>query len=200
MLPLSEADERQLLELARRSIEQSNAEPPGEESCPAALRQPAGAFVSLHKHGRLRGCVGHIEAQTPLFQTVWECASAAAFRDPRFDPVCPVEFPDLRIEISVLSDLTSVPIDQIEVGRHGLLITAGWKRGLLLPQVAVQWKWDRERFLEETCLKAGLANDAWRHGATVQVFTALVFGEPKERDLPTPHREPAPRSRNSQTS
>jgi AmmeMemoRadiSam system protein A len=184
MPPLSDTDAARLLTLARQALEEyalqcrlSGVEEPQEES----LCANCGAFVTLRKAGHLRGCIGHIEPSAPLYQTVRECAVAAASRDPRFEPVTPLELPDLCIEISVLSLFSDVRPEEVEVGRHGLLISRGSRRGLLLPQVATQWHWDREQFLEETCVKAGLAPDAWRHGARIQAFTAQVFGEPEDR-------------------
>jgi AmmeMemoRadiSam system protein A len=145
-----------------------------------ALRENHGAFVTLRKAGRLRGCIGYVEALKPLYQTARECAAAAALRDPRFNPVTPEELPDLRVEVSVLSPLVDLPIDQIEIGHHGLQVSRGFQRGVLLPQVAVECKWDRRRFLEETCIKAGLPPDAWRHGVRIQAFTVQVCSEPPE--------------------
>ncbi|HVA00681.1 MAG TPA: AmmeMemoRadiSam system protein A [Terriglobia bacterium] len=181
-MPLLTEEERQiLLRLARQALESGvarenlNAEIPG---LPAALLAPQRAFVTLHQHGRLRGCIGHVRGDEPLYQAVRECAIAAALSDPRFPPVAPEEIPLMNIEISVLSEPRVVSPEQVEVGKHGLLISRGRRRGLLLPQVAVEWHWDREKFLEETCLKAGLPADAWRRGATIEAFTAEVFGEP----------------------
>jgi AmmeMemoRadiSam system protein A len=189
MLPLTEADQQRLLRLARQAVEEgvrgrrlSEVEEPA-----GVLREPCGAFVSLHKGARLRGCIGYVEALKPLCAAVRDCAVAAALRDPRFDPVTPEELPSLRLEISVLSPLVDIAPEQIEVGRHGLLISKGPQRGLLLPQVAVEWKWSREEFLEETCLKAGLPPDAWRHGARIQAFTARVFEEPATPASAAPH-------------
>lgn len=182
MWPLGEEDQRKLLRLAREALEEavrqgalSEIQPPG-----GRLEDPCGAFVTLKKRGRLRGCIGYVEPCKPLFQTVRECAVSAALHDPRFDPVSPEELSQLGIEISVLSPLVDTPPEQVEIGRHGLLISLGPLRGLLLPQVAVEWKWDRERFLEETCLKAGLDPDAWQQGARVQTFVAQIFGENSE--------------------
>ena len=180
MWQLNEADQEELLRYARQALEEAVRthrlsaipEPHGR------LGDQGGAFVTLHKAGRLRGCIGYIEAARPLYQTVRDCALAAALHDPRFSPVTPDELDSLRLEISVLSPLTEIRPEQIEVGLHGLLISMGFQRGLLLPQVAVEWKWDRERFLAETCLKAGLPRDAWKHGATLQAFTAQLFSEP----------------------
>ncbi len=178
-MPLGEAEQRLLLEYARQALEESVCrhrrievkEPEG------ALRENGGAFVTLRKAGRLRGCIGYVEPLKPLYQTVHECAVAAAVRDPRFPPVSPEELPNLRVEISVLSPLMDVSVDQIEIGQHGLYISRGAHRGVLLPQVAVEWKWDRKRFLEETCLKAGLPADAWQRDAKVQAFTAQIISE-----------------------
>ena len=141
------------------------------------LAEARGAFTTLHLKERLRGCVGFVQPLRTLYQTVAETAVAAAFNDPRFDPVSEEEAPLLKIEISVLSPLRFITVQEIEVGRHGLVVTHHFQRGLLLPQVAVEHGWDRETFLAETCQKAGLAVDAWRHGATVEAFTAEVFGD-----------------------
>jgi AmmeMemoRadiSam system protein A len=187
MLPLSEADQQFLLQLARRTLQekiQAQSGPPLPK-IPATLEKPSGAFVTLRQAGNLRGCIGRVEAVMPLHQTVRECTLSAALEDPRFDPVRPEEVPYLRIGISVLSSLQDSRPEEVEVGRHGLYISYGLRRGLLLPQVAVEWNWNRERFLEETCLKAGLPPDAWRHGSRIQTFTAQVFEEqePIERAL-----------------
>jgi AmmeMemoRadiSam system protein A len=188
MLQLTDAEKQRLLDLARKALEEvvrsgrmsEPAEPPG------ALETPGGAFVTLYKGKRLRGCIGHIEARRPLYATVRECARAAALEDPRFDPVAPAELLSLRLEISILSPLVDVAPQDVEVGRHGLLISRGAQRGLLLPQVAVEWNWDREQFLGETCLKAGLPADAWQHGARIQAFTAQVLKEPSKRAHSSP--------------
>lgn len=180
MLQLSEADERALLGLARHALEEAARKGCLAEVAPVsgALEENCGAFVTIHKGGRLRGCIGYVDPLKPLYQTVRECALAAALHDPRFDPVTADELPELRVEISVLSPLQDISIDQLEIGRHGLLVSQGFQRGLLLPQVAVEWEWDRDRFLEEACLKAGLPPGAWRQGARIQAFTARIFGEP----------------------
>ena len=183
MLQLTNADKQRLLELARTALEEvvrsgrmsEVAEPSG------TLRTPCGAFVTLYKGKHLRGCIGHIEALRPLYLTVRESARAAALDDPRFDPVTPAELPSLRLEISILSHLVDIAPQQVEVGRHGLVISRGAQLGLLLPQVAVEWNWGREQFLEETYLKAGLPADAWRHGARIRAFTAQVLKEPSPR-------------------
>lgn len=141
------------------------------------LEQPRGAFVTLHLEGELRGCVGFIQPTRGLYQTIVEAALNAAFHDPRFLPVSEEEAPGLEVEISVLSPLQPILPEQIVVGRHGLVVARGLYRGLLLPQVAVEQEWDAPTFLEQTCLKAGLPTDAWKRGATLQAFTAEVFGE-----------------------
>jgi len=117
----------------------------------------------------------------PLFKVVQECAVAAATEDPRFPPVSPGELPSLRVEVSVLTPLAPILPEEVEIGRHGLMVSQGGRRGLLLPQVPVEWGWDRETFLDQACVKAGLPPSAWRHGATLQAFTAEVFGEEGEK-------------------
>jgi uncharacterized protein len=179
MLPLAEPEQRLLLRIARGAlVEAVRTGGLSDIARPEGARdEKCGAFVTLHKRGNLRGCVGYIESAKPLYQTVRECARAAALQDMRFDPVEPQELPLLHLEISVLSPLEDVAPEHVVVGRHGLLISQGYQRGLLLPQVAIEWKWNAERFLRETCRKAGLPDDAWRHGARIQAFTAQVFAE-----------------------
>lgn len=144
------------------------------------LSRPRGAFTTLYakNKGKLRGCVGYPTALLPLYRTVIETARAAAFDDPRFDPVVLAEVPDLLISISVLSPLLPIAAEAVEVGRHGLLISDGSRRGLLLPQVPVEHGWDRLVFLEQTCRKAGLPLDAWRNPQIrIEAFTAEVFAD-----------------------
>jgi uncharacterized protein len=173
------ADERELLlRLAHDSIQSALEDRDLDLTPPSAhLAEPRGAFTTLHLQGKLRGCIGYVFATDSLYQTVADTARAAAFDDPRFEPVTPAEAPKLRVEISVLSPLQSIVPAEVEVGRHGLIVTHGNRRGLLLPQVAIEWEWDRETFLAQTCLKAGLPADAWQRGAELQGFTAEVFGE-----------------------
>ena len=180
MLQLTDAQKEHLLELARSAIEEAVCSGKVSEVAESAeaLGTPCGAFVTLTRQGRLRGCIGHIEAARPLYATVRECARAAALDDPRFDPLTPAELSSLHIEISILSPLVDVAPQQVEVGRHGLLISRGGRRGLLLPQVAEEWNWNREQFLQETCVKAGLPADAWQQGARIQAFTAQILKEP----------------------
>jgi AmmeMemoRadiSam system protein A len=179
MSPLSDEDERLLLGIARRSIEEAvRGEPPVElQGVSGALLEEAGVFVTLRNHGLLRGCIGHVDPDEPVARCVAECARAAALHDPRFVAVTAPELPNLSIEVSVLSTLFDILPEQIEIGRHGLHVSSGFHRGLLLPQVAVEWSWDRERFLDETCIKAGLPADAWRRGARIRGFTTCIFAD-----------------------
>jgi AmmeMemoRadiSam system protein A len=145
------------------------------EGGPAML---AGAFVSIHKHGGLRGCIGHIEADRPVAQVVAQCAVSACASDPRFPPVDGAELSAIEIELSILGPLEPIDgPDRVDVGRHGLLVALDRRRGLLLPQVATEWDWDAATFLAQTCRKAGLPMDAWKNGASVWRFEAEVFGE-----------------------
>lgn len=193
MSSLSKEEQHCLLELAREAIAAALAGTPLAPEAVAArapserLRQPGAAFVSLHGGGRLRGCVGYPHSQKPLAQTVVDAALAAAFHDPRFAPVSPEELPALEIEISLLSPLFLIRPEQVQPGTHGLVVTQGLQRGLLLPQVAREHHWSREEFLEETCVKAGLERDAWKKGAKLEAFTAFVFSEATLRE-PEPFR------------
>jgi len=141
------------------------------------LAEPRGVFTTLYSDGKLRGCVGFPVATLSLFKAIAETARAAASEDPRFAPVKLAEARTLRISISILSPLRTITPPEVEIGRHGLVISQGTRRGLLLPQVPVKQGWDRSTFLEQTCLKAGLPPDAWRAGAHIEAFTAEVFGD-----------------------
>ncbi len=180
---LDDNDKRELLRIARATLREyltTGFMPPGAPHRKSLL-EPRGAFVTIHTGGELRGCIGRVDADTPLYLAVEQLAVAAATRDPRFDPLRAEELPETRIEISVLSPLVDGKPDDIEIGKHGLVITRGVRRGLLLPQVAVEHELDRERFLDETCAKAGLPPGAWKEpGTSLQLFTADVFGEPKD--------------------
>jgi AmmeMemoRadiSam system protein A len=143
----------------------------------AHFAEPRGAFTSLYLHGKLRGCVGYVLPVSSVYQAVADTARAAAFEDTRFCPVKLEEASNLEIELSILSRPEPIAPEQIVIGRDGLLIGMSEYRGLLLPQVAVEHSWDRETFLEQTCQKAGLSRDAWRKGASVEAFTAEVFGD-----------------------
>jgi AmmeMemoRadiSam system protein A len=146
----------------------------------AHLAEPRGVFTTLYHRGALRGCVGYVVPTVSVYNAVAETAKAAAFQDPRFPALTGVELPQLEVSLSILSALRLVRPEQVEIGRHGLLVRLGARRGLLLPQVPVEQGWDRETFLQQTCRKADLPLDAWRTGATVEVFTAEVFGDREE--------------------
>jgi AmmeMemoRadiSam system protein A len=177
---MTSASERLLLlALARDAIAScvNRTAAPQPPDCPAALEM-GGAFVSLHRDDSLRGCIGHIEPDLPRGIVVARCAVQACSADPRFPPVTVGELGYLHIELSLLGPLEPfTDIEEIEIGRHGLVVEDGWNRGLLLPQVATELGWDREAFLVQTCRKAGLAHDAWRRGARLWRFAAEVFGE-----------------------
>jgi AmmeMemoRadiSam system protein A len=142
------------------------------------LAEPAGAFVTIRCAARLRGCIGRTQAAGSLAETVAQCAISAALHDPRFPPIGKDELSQMNIEISVLSELRPASADEIEPGTHGVFVSRGAHRGLLLPQVAAEHNWPPERFLEETCVKAGLEPAAWRHPETkLFAFTVEGFGE-----------------------
>ena len=177
--PLTEHQKAWLLALARAAVaaEASGRPLPGVGDADARLRLAQGAFVTLQMEGRLRGCIGTLSADRPLCEVVRDCASAAATEDPRFDPVVPEEITALRIEISALSEACAIAPAAVVIGRHGLVVTSGSRRGVLLPQVAVEHGWDAGTFVRETCIKAGLPEDACARGAALQAFDAEVFGE-----------------------
>jgi AmmeMemoRadiSam system protein A len=174
-----EQDRELLLRIARESIAAYvGAAPAHVASDAGVLAREGGAFVTLHNRGELRGCIGHIEQNERLGTVIPRCAVAAASTDPRFPPISEDELRHIDIEISLLGDLEPIAgPDDVEVGRHGLVVEQGWHRGLLLPQVATEWNWNAETFLAQTCYKAGLPRDAWKHGARVFRFEAEVFGE-----------------------
>src|SRR5580658_7901804 len=191
MSSLAEREKQLLLQLARSALAlgvaagAGNKAPlqdfPNEEF----LQQPAGAFVTLHRRGRLRGCVGQLPGRDSLAEVVAHCARSAALHDSRFEPVQPAELSEIEIEVSVLSALQDVPLEAIVAGKHGLVVSQGRQRGVLLPQVATQFNWSAQRLLEETCVKAGLEREAWKEPATrVQAFTAEVFSEAVSSSVP----------------
>ena len=143
----------------------------------AVLRKPCGAFVTLTRNGHLRGCIGNITARAPLYVTIAQMAYAAAFQDPRFSPLRSSEWPDTAMEISVLSELTRCPDpQQVEIGRHGLVLAYRGHSGVFLPQVPVEQGWDRLTYLNELCGKAGVPSGSWKaHDAELYWFEALVF-------------------------
>ncbi|MFQ5647458.1 MAG: AmmeMemoRadiSam system protein B [bacterium] len=178
---LTDREKKSLLKLARQTIAQAVK---GEkitglpqEELTDQLREIRGAFVTIKKQGRLRGCIGHIVGRLPLYLTVKDMAKAAAMEDPRFSPVQEEELHELELEISALTPLKKVEDpEKIEVGKHGLLIKRGWHSGVLLPQVPTEYGWDRRTFLEQTCKKAGLPPDSWNSpDAELFSFTAEVF-------------------------
>ena len=174
---------RTLLRIAHRAILSVLERQPLPEPPPSSLRlsEPRGVFTTLYLpgefHHQLRGCVGYAAPIAPLYRAVAETARAAAFDDSRFLPVTKEEAPMLEVSLSVLSRLSPIHPEAVEVGRHGLVISDGARRGLLLPQVPIENGWDRETFLEQTCRKAGLPLNAWRKAATIEAFTAEVFGD-----------------------
>ncbi len=177
---LSPVDKTLLLQLARETIvahlEQRDLPQP-EPSSPA-LREKRGCFVCVKMSGKLRGCIGNFISDKPLHELVQEMAVSAATRDPRFYPMKKTDLAHFELEISVLTPLRKISsVAEIKVGEHGLYIEKNHSRGVLLPQVAVEYGWDRETFLGQTCVKAGLAPDAWQEGTDIYVFSADVFKE-----------------------
>jgi len=179
--PLSSDEKHILLGLARATLEARLARTalPSLHPGPGPLTDLRGAFVTLTRGGELRGCIGHVEGVVPLWRSVQDNAIAAALHDPRFPPLTAGELAEVHIEISALSPLREARSpEEIEVGRHGILLERGPRRGLLLPQVATEWGWDRETFLDHTCRKAGLPSGAWREpDVRILIFSAEVFGE-----------------------
>ena len=183
--PLLSAEEQGLsLGLARRAVCSAlcGDPPPLSAGVPARLLERQGAFVTLRQDRALRGCIGIVPATDPLIETIIRCAVAAALEDPRFPPVGLDEMPRLTVEVSVLAPARRViDVEEIEVGRHGLIIAQRGRRGLLLPQVALEHGWDRLTLLRETCRKANLDPDAWQRGARIEVFSAQVFSDESVR-------------------
>ncbi len=176
------ADEKKtLLRLARDTITMyvTEGKKPPLPRAGGTLAEPWGAFVTVHKQGQLRGCIGNLVGRGPLVELIQEMAVAAATQDPRFHPVSRDELAAIDIEISVLSPLRRITdVNEIEVGRHGIIMSRGVFHGVLLPQVATEYGWDRETFLQHTCLKAGLPTEAWKDpDTTIEIFSAQVFGE-----------------------
>lgn len=179
---LTQEEKETLLKIARETLKSylQDRRLPDFAIDSATLKEKRGAFVTLNtKQGDLRGCIGFIEGFKPLWETVREMALSAALNDPRFPPVSLKELEELTIEISVLSPLKKITdISEIVVGKHGIVLRRGFYSGLLLPQVATDYGWTREEFLEHTCLKAGLPPNAWADQQTqISIFSADVFGE-----------------------
>jgi AmmeMemoRadiSam system protein A len=177
---LSAEDRQELLEIAREAIVthiRSGSVLPREVTRPNLLAE-RGCFVCVKMNGALRGCIGNFIADKPLYQLVQEMAVAAAVRDPRFYPMKTADLDSFALEISVLSPLRKVDsVEEIEVGTHGIYLEKNFSRGVLLPQVAMEYGWDRETFLAHTCAKAGLGRDDWQEGADIYVFSAQVLNE-----------------------
>lgn len=185
---LTEIEHKTLLKLARDTIVQYLKD---ETRSPlpdakGVLSEKCGAFVTLHKKGELRGCIGNMVGHRPLIETIQEMAIAAATEDPRFHRVKSDEMKDIDIEISVLSPMQKIKdVNEIKVGTHGILMRQGRYQGVLLPQVATEWGWERDEFLRHTCLKAGLPTEAWKDPETIiEIFSADVFGEKKPPKKP----------------
>jgi AmmeMemoRadiSam system protein A len=174
----SAEERRWLLRLAHQSIRAAvNGKKMQGPAASSHLHEARGAFTTLHSGGALRGCIGYVMAAEPLDTTIRETARAAAMDDPRFSEVTEAELDSLQLEISVISPMFEIAPEDVVVGLHGLMVSYDGKRGLLLPQVPVEWGWDRETFLNQTCRKAGLPSDQWNHGAKLEAFTAEVFAE-----------------------
>ncbi len=183
--PLTSSDKRFLLGVAREAIRSELSGSPFTMPQPPSspgLLEHRGAFVTLHENGQLRGCIGNFMSTKPLYETVADMAVSAAFHDPRFIPLRPEEFDQIDIEISALTPLTPITsVDDIEVGVHGIYLVNGPRQGVLLPQVATEYGWDRETFLDQTCIKAGMSPGCWKDpGTQILVFSAEVFGEKSE--------------------
>ncbi len=176
----SREQQKKLLSLARKAIEHylSKGDRISYSFDDEALKRNSGAFVTIHTHGNLRGCIGIIWPIKSLCETVIDCAISAATQDYRFQPLLMEELKESEIEISILSMPEVVKsTDEIQIGQHGLIISQGTSKGLLLPQVATENHWDRETFLQQTCLKAGLPVNAWKEEAKIEKFSAQVFSE-----------------------
>ena len=171
-----------LLKLAHESIlsalehREISLDPPSPH-----FLESRGAFTTIYLQGQLRGCVGYVLPVLSLYRTVAETARAAAFEDTRFSAVTLAEAPSLEVSLSILSLLKAIKPEEVEIGIHGLLVTQDGRRGLLLPQAPVEHHWDRVTFIEQTCIKAGLPRDAYKTGATLEAFTAEVFGDRETR-------------------
>jgi AmmeMemoRadiSam system protein A len=180
-MSLSTSEKKYLLALARKVIDLKveGKDQEREAYFSPTLKEQRGVFVTLNKSHQLRGCIGYIEGLKPLQIAVEDMALAAAFDDPRFPSIEKKEVKEIEIEISILSPLETITDpNQIEIGRHGIIIEQGLMRGLLLPQVATEYDWDVHTFLEQTCQKAGLPKDAWQDTATtIQIFSAEIFSE-----------------------
>ena len=175
---LSAKEKHLLLEIAREAIVSyvQNGTIPVREVNNSNLLVKQGCFVCIKINGMLRGCIGNFMSDKPLYQLVQEMAVSAATRDPRFYPMKKDDLKDFDVEISVLSPLHKISsIEEIEVGVHGLYLEKNFSRGVLLPQVALEYGWDRDTFLSQTSIKAGLGKDDWQEGTDIYTFSAMVF-------------------------
>ncbi|MDD2367467.1 MAG: AmmeMemoRadiSam system protein A [Desulfuromonadaceae bacterium] len=170
----------ELLKIARETVVEyvTNGKIPAVASDSPGLNLHSGCFVTIKQRGELRGCIGNFISEQPLYQLVQEMAISAATRDPRFYPMKLNDLADFTLDISVLSPLEkAASVEEIEVGVHGIYIVKGSYRGVLLPQVATEYGWNSDQFLQHTCIKAGLPQDAWQSGCDIYIFSAQIFGE-----------------------
>jgi len=177
---LTKKEQTELLRIAREAVVGyvASGTVPAVETVSKGLSAESGCFVTIKQQGQLRGCIGNFVSDKPLYKLVQEMAVSAATRDPRFYPMKPHDLDDFELDISVLSPLSrAASVDEIQVGVHGIYIIKGSYRGVLLPQVATEYSWDRETFLKHTCIKAGLPENAWQAECEIYIFSALVFGE-----------------------
>ena len=177
---LTKEEQKELLQIARETIVDyvANRTVPAIATSSPGLSLHSGCFVTIKKQGELRGCIGNFISEQPLSLLVQEMAVSAATRDPRFYPMKKDDLADFTIDISVLSPLArAASVEEIQVGVHGIYIVKGSYRGVLLPQVASEYGWDRDQFLQHTCVKAGLPQDAWEGECDIYIFSAQVFGE-----------------------
>ena len=178
---LKSKEKKILLEVARKAIKSAvlETDEPPEPREEKSLNMRNGCFVTIKQNGELRGCIGNFQSELPLFKEVAEMAAASATKDPRFYPLQEIDIDSISLEISVLSPLHKIEnIDEIKIGKHGIYLEKGYYRGVLLPQVATEHDWDRETFLKQTCLKAGLPTDAWdAEDADIYIFSAQIFAD-----------------------
>ena len=177
---LTKKEQKDLLRIARDTITSyvTSGSIPAVETTSRGLNLESGCFVTIKQHGHLRGCICNFVSDKPLVSLVQEMAVSAATHDPRFYPMKPQDLHDFQLEISVLSPLELIStVDEIQVGTHGIYLVKNGSRGVLLPQVATEYGWDRDTFLKHTCLKAGLPENAWQKDCEIYIFSALVFGE-----------------------
>jgi AmmeMemoRadiSam system protein A len=177
---LTKKEQKELLKITRETIVGyvTNGKVPGVVSTSPGLNLHSGCFVTIKQKGELRGCIGNFVSEQPLYQLVQEMSVSAATRDPRFYPMKTHDLADFTLDISVLSPLEkAASVEEIKVGTHGIYIVKGSYRGVLLPQVATEYGWNRDQFLQHTCIKAGLPDDAWQGECDIYRFSAQVFGD-----------------------